>query len=90
MSLQYYHGSQACLENGATLKPGNTVVFANGRGCEDVYVTTSPSVAMQFAAPDGYVYLVEPSEDVEPDFTDEHGIPYTFICGSAKVLRCVW
>ena len=57
---------------------------------EEVYVTPHPNIAQQFATYDGWMYEVEPSDDISLDFDAEDGTPISFICSTAKVIRCVW
>ena len=85
--LTFYHGSTIYLEDGATLIPG--CVCGNGDQMEEVYVTNNLGLAQQYATWDGYIYMVQPNEDLTPDiFHNEK--PITFTCSSAKVLCCVW
>ena len=86
--LVFYHGSPEYFEDGTILVPGNQC--EKGDCHEDVYLTTNLGIAQQFATYDGWVYLVQPIGEVEPDFTDDNGMPITFTCHSAKVLATVW
>jgi len=89
LDQRFYHGSQVWLEDGAILVPGSEV--NRGEAMEDLYLTNDPSIAMQYAAPDGFLYEVEPISDVAPDYIDERtGEPFTFVCQRARIVRCCW
>jgi len=85
--LTFYHGSLQYIDNGQFIVPGQD--SGHGERMEDVYVTTVIGIAQQYAGYDGYVYIVKPSEDLEPDFTDDHGNTITYMCSKAKVLCCM-
>jgi hypothetical protein len=86
--MTFYHGTPNCLDDGHFLIPGCDC--GQGEGMTEVYITQHIGLARQYATDDGYIYMVEPSEDIQPDFLDEDGVPFTFTCSTAKVLCCVW
>ena len=86
--LTFYHGSPVYLEDGVTIIPGSE--SGNGERMEDVYVTPIIGLAQQYATWDGYIYMVQPSDDLKGDFKDDKGNHITYTCSSAKVVCCVW
>jgi len=100
--IAYYHGGVRGLRLGDQLLPADTtgapaaISFMPGDAgrhvrTDRVFVTTDPNAAMLFGAmyphkKGGWLYIVEPSDDLEPD--PDYLAPdcASFQCSSATVL----